>query len=272
MSIFQKISTLFRSNINDLIVRAENPEKMLNQVILDMRDQLTRAKQEVAAAIADERRLRAQIDEEERLVHVWGDRARLAIRQGRDDMARQALLRAQEHQGRVDSLGPAWQAQSQEIEKLKAALRQLNDRIEEARRKRNLLIAKEKRAQAQKRIQETMSGLSDASAFEAFDRMAEKIEAAERKALAAAEVTEALSGDSLEKEFLAMESGGAQQDIDLRLAGLKQEMGLLPNGRAPRQIGAGQEGGDSRANSIREAELLEAFEQLEAEERDGGMR
>lgn len=271
MSIFQKISTLFRSNINDLIVRAENPEKMLNQVILDMRDQLARAKQEVASAIADERKLRTQVDEEIRLVEVWGDRARLAVKQGRDDMARQALLRQQEHQGRVESLKPAWQAQAQEIEKLKAALRQLNDRIEEARRKRNLLIAKEKRAQAQKRIQETMSGLSDTSAFEAFDRMAEKIESNERKALAAAEVTETLAGDSLEEEFRALETGGTEDDLDRRLAGLKQEIGLLPNGTPPRQIGPGQEHAES-SHSIEDAELLEAFEQLEAEERKGGTR
>lgn len=280
MSIFQKISTLFRSNINDLIARAENPEKMLNQIILDMRDQLAKAKREVAAAIADERKLRAQLDDEEKQARDWERRAMLAVREGRDDLAKQALLRHQEHADRAASLDQTWQAQSTETEKLKASLKQLNDRIEEAKRKRNLLIAKQKRAQAQKRIHETMSGLSDSSAFDAFNRMAEKIEESERRSLAAAEVSEALRGDTLEDEFKQLESGDA--GMDARLLELKREMGLLPAGAGPKQLGAGEtvEGeaevvddeapeaeaapaGNGESVRIREAELLEEFDRLE---------
>ncbi len=283
MSIFQKISTLFRSNINDLIARAENPEKMLNQIILDMRDQLAKAKREVAAAIADERKLRAQLDDEEKQARDWERRAMLAVREGRDDLAKQALLRHQEHADRAASLDQTWQAQSTETEKLKASLKQLNDRIEEAKRKRNLLIAKQKRAQAQKRIHETMSGLSDSSAFDAFNRMAEKIEESERRSLAAAEVSEALRGDTLEDEFKQLESGDA--GMDARLLALKREMGLLPAGSGPKQLGAGEtvEGeaevveaetpeaeaapaGNGESVRIREAELLEEFDRLERRE------
>ncbi len=275
MSIFQKISTLFRSNINDLIARAENPEKMLNQIILDMRDQLAKAKREVAAAIADERKLRTQVDEEVKHARDWERRAMLAVREGRDDLAKQALLRHQEHGDRARSLEQTWQAQAQETEKLKASLKQLNDKIEEAKRKRNLLIAKQKRAQAQKRIHETMSGLSDTSAFDAFNRMAERIEESERRSLAAAEVSEALTGDHLEDEFRLLETG---DDMDTRLLALKQEMGLLPKGEAPRRIAAGdgiaepagkaeeeEASGSSGhgSNQIREAELLEEFDRLE---------
>ncbi|MEX0843184.1 MAG: PspA/IM30 family protein, partial [Gemmatimonadota bacterium] len=168
MSIFHKISTLFRSNINDLIARAEDPEKMLNQIILDMRDQLSRAKREVASAIADERKLRAQVEDEAKQADDWERRAMIAVQEGRDDLAKQALLRQKEHADRASSLHETWESQARETEKLKTSLKQLNDRIEEARRKRNLLIAKQKRAQAQKRIHETMSGLSDTSAFDAF--------------------------------------------------------------------------------------------------------
>ena len=98
MGIFSKFSTLLRSNINDLIARAENPEKMLNQIIIDMREQLTKAKQEVAVAIADERKLKAQAEEEAKQAQEWGRRAMLAVREGRDDLARQALLRQQEYE------------------------------------------------------------------------------------------------------------------------------------------------------------------------------
>jgi phage shock protein A len=227
MGIFNKLSTLVRSNLNDLIARAEDPEKMLNQVILDMREQLTKAKQEVAVAIADERRLKAQVEEEYKQSQDWERRAMLAVRQDRDDLARQALLRQQEHGERAQALHETWQKHAQETEKLKDALRQLNTKIEEARRKKNLLVAQQKRAQAQKRIHETMSGLSDKSAFDAFDRMAERIQENERRALAAAEVSDELSGDPLEREFAALDKGSGG-DADMRLLDLKQKMGMLP--------------------------------------------
>jgi phage shock protein A len=233
MSIFQKISTLFRSNINDLIARAENPEKMLNQIILDMRDQLARAKREVAAAIADERKLRAQLDDEQKQTRDWEKRAMLAVREGRDDLAKQALLRHQEHADRATSLEQTWRAQATETEKLKGSLKQLNDRIEEAKRKRNLLIAKQKRAQAQKRIHETMSGLSDSSAFDAFNRMAEKIEESERRSLAAAEVSEALQGDTLEDAFKQLETGDVDHGLEAPRAQARNGTPASGRGAAP---------------------------------------
>jgi phage shock protein A len=274
MGIFTKFSTLIRSNLNDLIARAENPEKMLNQIIIDMREQLTRAKQDVAVAIADERKLKAQAEEEGRQAQEWERRAMLAVREGRDDLARQALLRQQEYAQRAQSLFETWQKQSAETERLKDSLRQLNEKIEEARRKKNLLIAKQKRAEAQKRIHDTMSGLSDRSAFEAFDRMAERIEETERLALASAEVTEELSsGDRLEKEFKQLEVG-AKAGSDEHLLELKRKMGMLPpaapaqgkqlaDGEAAKQLGAGAVGDES---PVHEAELLEEFEELERKE------
>ncbi|HUG38914.1 MAG TPA: PspA/IM30 family protein [Longimicrobiales bacterium] len=231
MGIFQKLSLLLRSNINDAIARAENPEKVLNQLIADMREQLSRAKQEVAVAIADEQKLRSQVEEEARQAKEWEKRAMLAVRENRDDLAKQALVRQQEHAGRATSMEQTWQRQAQETEKVKASLRELNDKIEEAKRKKNLLVAKQKRAQAQRRIHETMAGMSDKSAFEAFERVAEKIEESERRALAAAEVTHTLSGDTLETEFKRLQGS---DDVDQRLAALKQQMGL-PSGNNAKQ-------------------------------------
>ncbi len=134
MGILQRLSLLIRSNINDAISRGENPEKVLNQVIIDMREQLARAKQEVAVAIADERKLKAQVEEERRQAAEWEHRAVLAVREGRDDLARQALLRQQEDAERAASLEETGQRQAMETEKLKIALRELNDKIEEAKR------------------------------------------------------------------------------------------------------------------------------------------
>jgi len=276
MSIFSRFSTMFKSNINDLISRAENPEKMLNQVIVDMREQLTKAKHEVAGAIADERRLKGQLESEVKQVRDWEQRAMLAVKEGRDDLAKQALVRQQEHGERAAALEGSWRAQASETEKLKGALRQLNDKIEEAKRKRNLLVAKQKRAQAQKRIHQTLSGLSDTSAFDAFNRMADKIEAQERRNLAEAELAEALGGDALEGEFLRLEAGSGSVDVDSRLDALKSEMGLLSGQSAeePKRLKAGgkskaDQAGDAAKTEeegadppIREADLLAEFSKL----------
>jgi phage shock protein A len=268
MGIFNKLSTLIRSNLNDLIARAENPEKMLNQIILDMRDQLTKAKQEVAVAIADERKLKSQAEEEARQAQDWEKRAMLAVREGRDDLARQALQRQQEYGERAQQLYDTWHRQAAETEKLKESLRQLNSKIEEARRKKNLLVAKQKRAEAQKRIHETMTGLSDKSAFDAFDRMTQKIEQNERLALASAEVAEDLGTDHLETEFKRLE---ITDNADERLIEMKRKMGLLPPAAPPAQnkISSGQpqtqqkQIGSTSSSPIRDAELIEEFEELE---------
>jgi phage shock protein A len=237
MGIFDRISTLLRSNINDLISRAENPEKMLNQLIVDMRSQLAKAKQQVASAIADEKRLGSQAEQEKKLAEEWEKRAELAVRENRDDLAKQALLRYNEHVQGAVQLQETWVKHREETEKLKISLRQLNDKIEEAKRKKNILIARAKRAEAHKRIQETMSSIGDKSAFETFERMAEQIEHEERKLIAAAEVNEDLSGDTLMQQFHSLEKA----DADQQLAALKQRMGLLGAGSPPetRQLGKG---------------------------------
>jgi len=252
MGIFQKLSLLLRSNINDAIARAENPEKVLNQLISDMREQLSKAKQEVAVAIADEQKLRAQVEEEARQAAEWEKRAMLAVKEGRDDLAKQALVRQQEHADRASTLEETWRKQAEETEKVKASLRELNDKIEEAKRKKNLLVAKQKRAQAQRRIHETMSGLSDKSAFEAFERVAEKIEEGERKALASAEVTESLTGDTLETEFKQLEGGS--DDVNQRLQALKEQMGL-PSGK--KETPALSAGSGPESEEIEEGEIVE---------------
>jgi phage shock protein A len=241
MGLFDRLSTLLRSNINDLISRAEDPEKMLSQILVDMRSQLAKAKQQVATAIADEKRLRDQADGEYRQAQDWEKRAMLALQENREDLAKQALVRQSEHMTHAQQLEQTWESHRLETEKLKNSLRDLNDKIEEAKRKKNLLVARQRRAQAQKRIAETMSSLSEKSALEAFARMEERIENNERQLKASAEIDEEISGDTLANQFKQLERGASSSSVDMRLIELKQKMGMLPAGspQAQRQLGKG---------------------------------
>ena len=157
-------------------------------------------------------------------------------------------MRQQEHTERAMTFAETWQKQAGETERLKESLRLLNDKIEEAKRKKNLLVAKQKRAQAQARIHETMAGLNDRSAFEVFDRMAAKIEETERVTAATIEVHEALhAGDTLEKEFQQLTAGSANESVEWKLLQLKEKMGMtaaLPGAtpEKPKSLGAGTSG------------------------------
>jgi phage shock protein A len=252
MGLFDRISALFRSNINDLISRAENPEKMLNQLILDMKTQLAKAKQEAASAIADEKRLQADAEGLKKQAEDWERRAMLAVQEGNDDLASQALMRYNESLQGAQQLHETWLRHKTETENLKASLRQLHDKIEEAKRKKNILVARAKRAEAQQRIQQTMAGMGDKSAFESFDRMAEKIEDIERKALAAAELQQEFSGDDLINQFKALEYKGSTEQ---QLLELKVKMGVLSPGSSEdaRQLGTGDE-------DVEDAELVDDSE------------
>ena len=242
MGIFDRFSQLLKSNINDLISKAEDPEKMLTQILADMRSQLVQAKQQVAVAIADEKRLRDQADNEYKNAQDWERRAMLAVQEGRDDLAKQALVRQAEHLSHAQQYQQTWESQHGESEKLKNSLIELNDKIEEAKRKKNLLVARQRHAQAQQRIAQTMSSLSEKSAFDAFARMEERIETNERQIKAAAEIEEVMTGDTLQRDFKQLEKGAGAVSVDTQLLALKQKMGMLPSGAAApsKALGAGQ--------------------------------
>ena len=251
MGIFSRLSTLLRSNLNDLISRAENPEKMITQLITDMKSDLAKAKQEVAAAIADEKKLQQQVQREKKEAEVWEQRAMVAVREAKDDLAKQALMRHNEHVQTAVQMHDTWVKQKDETDKLKIALKQLNDKLEEAKRKKNLLIARQRRVEAQVRIQETMSSLTSKGTDDTFGRIEEKVDEMERKALASAELSEELSGDSLRQEFEELDYHGT---ADQQLIELKKKMGLLEAGSSdePKQIESGSNDG------VEEAEIENA--------------
>ncbi len=257
MGIFARLARLIKSNINDLISRSEDPEKMLNQIVIDMNAQLIEAKKQVASSIADEKRLAKQAEQEAANAAEWERRAMMAVRAGDDKLAKEALARKKEHAQLAQQFQDQWQKQKTSVDQLKLALRALNSKIEEAKRKKNLLIARKKRAEAQKAIQETMSGLKNASAFEAFDQMAGRIEQMEAEAEAGAELAEEYSGDVLANKFQQLEmTAGADED----LTALKRKMGVLP----PEPEAPAAEEKPVRVEEQASAE----FEQLDQAEKD----
>nr|MBK7065836.1 PspA/IM30 family protein [Deltaproteobacteria bacterium] len=225
MGIFGRLASLIKSNLNDLISKSEDPEKMLNQVILEMNTQLMEAKKQVALSIADEKRLAKQFETEKATAEEWERKAMMAVRAGDDGLAKEALLRQKEHESLSAELERQWQKQKTAVEQLKTALKTLNNKIEEAKRKKNVLVARKKRAEAQKAIHETMQGLSNDSAFDTFNRMEEKIVQMEAEADAQTEVAEQYSGDALSQRFKDLE---VSKGADMALDELKRKMGVSP--------------------------------------------
>jgi len=265
MGIFARIARLIKANLNALISGAEDPEKLLTQILEDMGNQLMEAKKQVAVAIADEKRLAKQAQAEKEKVVEWERRAMLAVRAGNDELAKEALARKAEITALSEQYQAQWQKQKASVDQLKLALRALNNKIEEAKRKKTLLVARQKRAEAQSKIQETMSGLKNASAFEAFDQMASKVEQMEAQAEAHAELSEEYSGDTLALKFSELSAtAGAEDD----LVALKRKMGVLPPEPAPTptRVESTSPGSSEPLDAAEEEELARALAELEAEE------
>jgi phage shock protein A len=221
MGIFGRISDIVKSNVNELIDKAEDPAKMMDQMIRDMQEQLREAKIEVAKAIADEKRLQQQLKQNQSQSKNWESKAMLALKKGDERLATEALKQKKTYDGLVTSIQPQWEQQNALSGKLKDSLRALESKIDEARRKKEILIARQKRAEAQQKIHDVMTGLNDRSAFANFDRMEKKVMEIEAQADAAVELETA----SLDDEFKALEAGSG---VDDELAALKAKMGLNP--------------------------------------------
>ncbi len=263
MGIFGRLAQLLKSNLNDLINKAEDPEKMLEQVIRDMNQQLVEAKKQVARAIADEKKLHKQVASHKNESKDMEQKAMMAIRAGDDNLAKEALHRKKEHDTYSSQLHEQWSKQKAATDQLKTALRALNHKIEEAKRKKNVLIARKRRAEAMESIQSTMSGLSDTSAFETFDRMTEKIDQIEANAEASAELAEEYTGDVLKHKFAKLEAtSGADADLEA----LKRSMGLIED-EAPAVAARVETEDDVSADEM--AELEEALAALKEREIGG---
>ena len=260
MGLFSRLGTLIRSNINELINRAEDPEKMLNQVLVDMKQQLIEAKKQVAIAIADEKRIKKQWEQEAAKAAEWEKKAMLALKAGDETLARAALARKADHDEVANQLKDQWEAQKNSVEQLKGALRGLDSKIEEAKRKRNLLVSRQKRAEAQRTINETLSSINSTSAFDTFDRMSDRVTQLEAEAEATSEIGGALQEGSLESQFKALEASS----VDDQLEALKRKMALTAGkSEDPKQLGSGNAKAPPEEPSTDDMKAAEIDAQLE---------
>jgi phage shock protein A len=228
MGIFSRLKTLISSNVNDMINKAEKPEKMLNQLLIDMNTQLIESKKAVALAIADEKKLEREVQNQDAQAREWERKAMLAVQAGKDDLAKEVLLRKQEYDNNCAEYKKQWTAQKESVDQLKVSLRELQDKIEEAQRKKNLLVARAKRAEAQQKIQSTISSVAgNRTAFDTFDRMAAKVDQMEAEAAAAKELEDVSTNGSLEKRFAELEKSAPA--ADQMLLELKAKMKALPD-------------------------------------------
>jgi phage shock protein A len=217
MPILEKIRRIFNSNINDLLDRVEDPEKILNQLLEDMQHELKEVKIQVAAAIRDGNKFEAQYKENLESAEKWEKRAIVFIQNGDDARAKEALRRKQSFDGLAESFREQFEAQQESVSVLKDGLATLEQKIEEAKNKRALLIARQRRAEAERAIHQTVSGISDSNALNAFDRIQNRVLDTEAEAEALSEMRQL----SLEEE---LDELNKKDEIDDELAKLKARL------------------------------------------------
>ena len=201
MALLERVSTLVRANINDMIDKAEDPEKMIKQVILDMQNQLLQVKTQVAIAIADQHLLEKKQKENEEKTSEWMRKAELAVTKKDDDLARAALHRVESYREMAGGFTQQVADQKAQVENLKTALRKLEQKLEEARAKADVLIARHRRARAVGKAQDARTAIGGNSKSAAFDRMKRKVEQSEAVGQAKSE----MDTDDVEDRFMAIE-------------------------------------------------------------------
>jgi phage shock protein A len=218
MALLERVATLVRANLNDLIDKAEEPEKMIKQVILDMQNQLLQVKTQVAIAIADQHLLEKKQKENADKVAEWMRKAELAVDKKEDDLARASLLRVESYRELSENFIQQVADQRAQVENLKAALRQLEQKLAEAEAKADVLIAKQRRARAVGKASDARIASGDGSKAAAFDRMKRKVAHSEAMSQAKSEI----AADNIEDRLAALEK---QDRIEQLLVELKTKRG-----------------------------------------------
>ena len=213
-----RIRDLVSANLNTMLDRAEDPEKMVNEYIRQLTSNLNEAKISVASAMADETKLHSKMVEHQAQADQWQTKAQAALRAGDEDLARQALSRKLQAQKLADGYRQQFETQDQQVEELQDALIKLEARIAEARAKRELLIAKQNRAQTQEAIQRTVRGLGNIGALDKLSQLEERVDDRINQADALAK----LERGTLEARFEDLEQ---DQELDSELEALKRSMG-----------------------------------------------
>ncbi len=218
MGVLDRMSQILRANIGDLLNRAEDPEKMLNQILRDMEDALKQGQAQVAEQIAQEKLIQADWEEAKRDADEWNKKAELAVAKGKDDLAREALRRAGDYTEQAAIYEKQWSVQEQAVKKLKADLAALQSRYDEARRNKEMLITRAKRTAAQKHIATASAKLSSVDYSSELNRMERRIQEEEARVAASEEI----KASSIDEQFKAL---GDDDAVEEQLAALKKRLG-----------------------------------------------
>jgi len=218
MALLERVSTLVRANLNDLIDKAEHPEKMIKQVILDMHNQLLQVKTQVAIAIADQHLLEKRRKENEDKVAEWMRKAELAVDKKQDDLARVALERVDSYRTLTEGFAQQITDQKAQVDNLKTALRQLEQKLTEAEAKADLLITQHRRARAVGKASDAKMAAGNGSSAAAFDRMKHKVAHSEALSQAKSEI----AADNMEERLAVLEK---EDRIEQLLVELKTKRG-----------------------------------------------
>ncbi|MBZ5509915.1 MAG: PspA/IM30 family protein [Acidobacteriia bacterium] len=226
MALLERVATLVRANLNDLIDKAEDPEKMIKQIILDMQNQLLQVKTQVAIAIADQHLLEKKQKENADAASEWVRKAELAVDKKQDDLARVALERSISYKELAESFAQQVSDQKAQVENLKTALSKLDQKLAEAQNKCDMLIAQHRRARALGKASDARSSMVDSSKAAGFDRMKRRVAHDEAVSEAKAE----LAGDTVDDKFAALEKEDAIEKLlaeikSRRSAGTNQAAG-----------------------------------------------
>jgi phage shock protein A len=220
MALMERVSTLVRANLNDLIDKAENPEKMIKQVILDMENQLLQVKTQVAISIADQHLLEKKQKENEDKIAEWTRKAELAVTKNQDDLARAAIERSLHYRQLTASFTQQVSDQKLQVETLKNALHKLTQKLEEARSKSDVLIAQNRRARTLTRAADAHTAMGDANHQMTFDRMKQKVQ--RNEAIGQAKSTLITEEENIEDRFAQLEK---EDEINRILGELKAKKG-----------------------------------------------
>ncbi|HAG85302.1 MAG TPA: hypothetical protein DD379_05875 [Cyanobacteria bacterium UBA11162] len=217
MGLFDRLSRVVRANLNDMVSKAEDPEKILEQAIIDMQEDLVQLRQAVARAIATQKRTEQQYNKNQSEANNWHQRAQLALQKGDENLAREALSRKKTTSEAATTLKTQLDQQSTQVDTLKRNLIALEGKISEAKTKKDMLKARVSAAKANEQLQSTIGRLGTSSAMGAFERMEEKVLEIEARSQAIGE----LAGNDLESQFAMLESGS---DVDDELAAMKAQL------------------------------------------------
>jgi phage shock protein A len=221
MGILDRVSRLVRANINDMIDQAEDPEKMIDQILRDMQTNITTARSQVAAMIAQEKELEADLQETRELSTEWQEKARRAIAAGKEDLAREALRRKRDNDENAAIYQQQHATQRQTVEKLKQQLNLLESKYQRTLSQRDSLMARQRRAKASKQVGQFTSSLSPLDVSSELDRMERKIRGTESEAAALAD----LESESMDAQFRELDY---DVDVERELEALKSGSSSVP--------------------------------------------